>query len=49
MRDVANKLDHIIGKVAKKYCNTSHKFRIIVPKTVDAALYIYKEMGTNLC
>ena len=42
-----NKLDHIIGKVAKNYWKTYHKFRFRFPKTVDEALKIYKETGTE--
>ena len=47
VRDVAKKRDRIIGKIAKKYWKTSHKFGIRVPKTVDEALQIDKETGTT--
>ena len=47
MRDASKKLYHIIGKVTKKYWKTSHKFRTLVPNTVDEALQIEKEMGND--
>mmetsp|Transcript_15996 Transcript_15996/g.23839 ORF Transcript_15996/g.23839 Transcript_15996/m.23839 type:complete len:1130 (+) Transcript_15996:7540-10929(+) len=47
VRDVAKKRDRMIGKIAKKYVKTSHKFGIRVPKTVDEALQIDKETGTD--
>ena len=47
MRDAAKKHDHIIGKIENNYWNTYHKFTIRVPKKVDEALLIYKEMGTD--
>ena len=47
MKYVANKLDHIIGKFAKNYWKTYHKFGIRVPKTLAEALQIDKETGTG--
>ena len=41
--EVAKKLYHTIGNFAKKYWKTSHKFGILVPKTVDEAIHIEKE------
>ena len=38
VKDAEKKLDRIIGKVAKKYWKTSHKFRVRFPKTVDETL-----------
>ena len=47
VRDASKKQDNIIGKIENNYWNTYHKFTIRVPKKVDEALLIYKEMGTD--
>lgn len=41
------KRDRIISKVKTKYWRTSHKFGIRVPKTVEEAIRIDKETGTD--
>ena len=40
--------DRIISKVKSKYWRTSHKFGIRIPKTVDEALRLDRETGTDL-
>jgi hypothetical protein len=44
---VMKKRDRIVAKLQKKYWRTEYKFGIRIPKTVDEALRIDKETGTN--
>ena len=46
MKDILLKQDQIILKVKAKYCRTTHKFGIQVPKTVDEAYNIDQQTGT---
>ena len=48
MRDVLRRCNIIIAKVKAKYCRTTHKLGIRVPKSVDEALEIDKENGNTL-
>ena len=48
VKDIAQKQDQIISKVVKKCWKISHKFGITVTKTIDKALQIEKEKGTDL-
>jgi hypothetical protein len=44
---VLKKRDRIIKKVKSRYWQTTHKYGIVVPKSVDEALRIDKETGTE--
>ena len=44
---VIRKRNQIINKVKSKYWRISHKFGIRLPKTVDKALQIDRETGTD--
>jgi ribosomal protein L12E/L44/L45/RPP1/RPP2 len=46
-KKVLRKRDYIIWKVKARYWQQTHKYGILVPKTVDEALKIYKETGTT--
>jgi hypothetical protein len=46
-KKVLRKHDHIIQKVNARYWQRTHKYGILVPKTVDEALMLEKETGTN--
>ena len=48
VKDVLRKRNRIISKVKSRYWKTTHKFGIQVPKTVDDALRLDEETGTNL-
>jgi hypothetical protein len=48
VHDVVRKRNRIISKVKSKYWKTTHKFGIRVPKTVEEALQIDEETGTDL-
>jgi hypothetical protein len=41
------KRDCIIKKVKSRYWQRTHKYGIVIPKSVDEALHIDKEMGTE--
>ena len=47
VRQVLRKRDRILSKVKSRYWRTTHKFGIRVPKTVQEALQIDKETGTD--
>jgi hypothetical protein len=44
---VLRKRDILINKVKSRYWQRTHKYGIVVPKLVDEALCIDKEMGTE--
>jgi hypothetical protein len=46
-RHVLKKRDRIIRKVKSRYWTRTHKFGILLPKTVAEALRIDRETGTN--
>jgi hypothetical protein len=46
-KKVLRKRDHIIWKVKARYWQGTHKYGILVPKTVNEALKINKEAGTT--
>ena len=48
VHDVLRKRNRIISKVKSKYWKTTHKFGVRVPKTVEEALAIDDETGTDL-
>ena len=45
--DVLKRRNRIISKVKSKYWKTTHKFGIEVPKDVERALEIDRQMGTT--
>lgn len=47
VQDTLRQRNRIINKVKSKYWQTTHKFGIRLPKTVDEALRIDKETGTT--
>ena len=47
VQDVLRTQNRIIGKVKSRYWSTMHKFGIQLPKTVDEALQIDKDTGTD--
>jgi hypothetical protein len=47
-KKVLRKRDHILHKVKSRYWQQTHKYGILVPKSVDKALWIDRETGTNL-
>ena len=47
VKKTLRKRDRMISKVKSKYWRTSHKFGIRIPKTVDEALRIDRETGTD--
>jgi hypothetical protein len=48
VHDVLRKRNRIISKVKSKYWKTTHKFGVRVPRTVEEALAIDDETGTDL-
>ena len=47
VRDAIKRCNRIISKVKAKYWQTTHKFGIRIPKTVEEAYQIDKETGTD--
>jgi hypothetical protein len=47
-KHVLTKCDHIIRKVKSRYWARTHKYGIVLPKSVEEALRINREMGTDL-
>ena len=47
-QDVLRKRNRIISKVKSKYWKTTHKFGIRIPKTVEEAIQIDDDTGTDL-
>jgi hypothetical protein len=48
VHDVLRKRKRIISKVKSKYWKTTHKFGVRIPKTVEEALQLDDETGTDL-
>ena len=48
VHDVLRKRKRIISKVKSKYWKTTHKFGVQIPKTVEEALQLDDETGTDL-
>jgi hypothetical protein len=46
---VLRKRNRIINKVKTKYWQKTHKYGVMLPKSVNKALCIDKESGTDLC
>jgi len=47
VQEIMKKKEQIIAKIKTKYWHTTHKFGIEIPKSVEHALQIDYEMGTN--
>jgi len=47
VRDTLQRRNRVIGRVKSKYWRTTHKFGIEIPKTVEHALRIDRETGTD--
>jgi hypothetical protein len=45
---VLHKRNRIIKKVKSRYWDHTHKYGILLPKSIEEALWIDREMGTNL-
>jgi len=47
VQEILKKKKRIIAKIKTKYWQTTHKFGIEIPKSVEHALWIDQETGTN--